>query len=122
MASQVISSPQYGKTELVHIKVYYGASADFTEAAFVSALSACGLSRQDAYYVYGINAPHIPDENGLVPPQGACISIFSSANSQLSTQLVETFRRSMTQYEAPLPLQLPTTALDAIAAAMASNN
>jgi hypothetical protein len=117
MSSRIPTLPAPHPEFPIFVKLYYGAPYDFTEEAFASALSVCGLDKQDAYHIYGLNAPHIPDKNGLVPPQSACIRIFSSADSHISNQLVETFMKSMIQYEAPLPLRRPTTGFDAIAAA-----
>jgi hypothetical protein len=99
---------------LIFVGVYYGAPSTYVAEAFNNALSAANISEEDAVHLYGLNAPFIPDENGMVPPPGCSVRIYANGDKP---QLITAFMQAMTPYENPLPLRPATKALDCLLAA-----
>ncbi len=106
---------------LIFLNVYYGATYDYVKSAFTTARNVAGINEEEAYYVYGLNAPNLPDSNGFVEIAGGTVRIFSVAENQSTRELVDIFMQSMKAYENAKVIRV-TTGMDALFAARSWNS
>ena len=84
---------------LIFLQLYYNASQTYVNQAFLHARNITNST--NATYDYSLNAPPLPNKDGLLTPQSATIRIF--ANNPLP-QLIQIFTQTMQPYQLPLPL------------------